>query len=50
MQCYGKTIVGASGVNADSFYISQDIKVLAVADGASGAYNKVAGRICLLLI
>lgn len=47
MQCYGRTVVGASGVNADSLYVSQDNKVFAVADGASGAYDKVAaGRIC----
>lgn len=47
MQCYGKSVVGASGVNADSFYISADKKVFAVADGASGAYDKVAaGKIC----
>lgn len=47
MQSYGRTKAGASGINADSFYISQDRKVFAVADGASGAYDKTAaGRIC----
>ncbi|WMM25473.1 SpoIIE family protein phosphatase [Tissierella sp. MB52-C2] len=48
MEYYGLTEVGASGINADSYYISQDEKVFAVADGASGAFDKVeAGIICM---
>lgn len=48
MEYYGLTEVGASGTNADSYYISQDEKVFAVADGASGAFDKVeAGTICM---
>lgn len=48
MEVFGKSIVGASGINADRYFISEDIKVFAVADGASGAFDKVAaGEYCL---
>ncbi len=35
--CYGNSLVGTSGVNGDSFYISPDNKVFMISDGASGA-------------
>jgi serine/threonine protein phosphatase PrpC len=34
---YGATLVGSSGINGDSFYISPDNKVYVLSDGASGA-------------
>ena len=34
---YGATLVGSSGINGDSFYISPDEKVFILSDGASGA-------------
>lgn len=51
MEYYGLTEVGASGINADSYHISQDRKIFAIADGASGAFDKVgAGVICMNVI
>lgn len=51
MEYYGLAEVGASGINADSYYISQDRKILSIADGASGAFDKVgAGVICMDVI
>lgn len=35
--CYGNSLVGTSGVNGDSFYISPDNTVFMLSDGASGA-------------
>jgi serine/threonine protein phosphatase PrpC len=46
MECYGKSIGGSSGVNADVFFISLDNKVLVVSDGASGAFDKVEASKC----
>lgn len=36
-KCFGKSIVGTSGVNGDAFYISSDKSTIVLADGASGA-------------
>lgn len=36
-KCFGKSIVGTSGVNGDAFYISSDKSTIILADGASGA-------------
>lgn len=36
-KCFGKSIVGTSGVNGDAFYISADNSTIVLADGASGA-------------
>lgn len=36
-KCYGNSLVGTSGVNGDSFYISPDNTVFTLSDGASGA-------------
>lgn len=36
-QCYGNSLVGTSGINGDSFYISPDNTVFMLSDGASGA-------------
>ena len=48
MEYYGLTEVGSSGINADSYYISQDRKIFAISDGASGAFDKIgAGTICM---
>lgn len=48
MEVFGRSIVGASGINADRYFISEDMKVFAVADGASGAFDKVAaGEYCI---
>ncbi|MGF7056846.1 hypothetical protein [Brassicibacter mesophilus] len=48
MNCFGLTEVGASSINADSYYISRDNNVFAISDGASGAFDKVgAGVICM---
>ena len=48
MEVFGRSIVGASRVNADRYFKSEDMKVLAVADGASGAFDKVAaGEYCV---
>ena len=41
MECYGLSIVGASGVNGDKYFVSIDKNVFAISDGASGAYDKV---------
>lgn len=35
--CYGNSLVGTSGTNGDSFYISPDNTVFMLSDGASGA-------------
>lgn len=51
MDYYVLTEVGASGVNADRYYISQDKKIFAMSDGASGAFDKVgAGIICMDIV
>lgn len=51
MNVFSRSFVGPSGINADSLFISGDSNVFAVADGASGAYDKVsAGRICTEVI
>jgi protein phosphatase len=48
MDVFCRSIVGASGINADQCLISEDMKVFAVADGASGAFDKVAaGEYCV---
>ena len=36
-KCFGKSVVGTSGVNGDAFYISSDKSTIVLADGASGA-------------
>ncbi|MDE5742675.1 MAG: SpoIIE family protein phosphatase [Oscillospiraceae bacterium] len=36
-KCYGNSLVGTSGINGDSFYISPDNTVFMLSDGASGA-------------
>lgn len=35
--CYGNSLVGTSGINGDSFYISPDNTVFMLSDGASGS-------------
>ncbi len=35
--CYGNSLVGTSGINGDSFYISPDNRIFMISDGASGA-------------
>lgn len=51
MEHYGLTKIGASRVNADSYYISQNREIFAIADGASGAFDKVeSGVICMDVI
>ena len=42
MHIFSRTLVGGSGINGDDFYTSSDGRVLVIADGASGAYDKVA--------
>ncbi len=47
MNVYGDSLTGKSGINADSYFISEKDQVYVIADGASGAKNKVlAGTIC----
>ena len=36
-ECYGNSVVGTSGINGDSFFISSDNTTILLADGASGA-------------
>ena len=45
---YGATLVGSSGINGDSFYISPDEKVFILSDGASGAGKN--GKVLIYLI
>lgn len=40
MDCYGLTEVGSSGVNADRYHISQDKKIFALSDEASGSFEE----------
>lgn len=47
--CYGNSLVGTSGVNGDSFYISPDNRVFMLSDGASGAGSEgkvIMSRTC----
>lgn len=48
MEFYSKSIVGSSGVNGDKCYVSDDKTVFAVADGASGAKDKVYASLCCI--
>lgn len=48
MEHYAISLVGASGCNGDAYWVSEDCKIVAVADGASGAFDKVAASsICM---
>lgn len=47
--CYGNSLVGTSGVNGDSFYISPDNTVFMLSDGASGAGSEgkvIMSKLC----
>ncbi|MDE7278588.1 MAG: SpoIIE family protein phosphatase [Oscillospiraceae bacterium] len=48
-KCYGNSLVGTSGINGDSFYISPDNTVFMLSDGASGAGSEgkvIMSRTC----
>lgn len=48
MDCYYCSIVGSSRVNGDKAFLSEDKRVFAISDGASGAYDKVkASTLCI---
>ncbi len=47
MNTHVESLTGKSGINADSYFTSEENQVYVIADGASGAKNKVlAGKIC----
>lgn len=48
IKAFGASITGSSGINADKYFISSDNKLLAVSDGASGAYDKVGASACCI--
>lgn len=48
MEAYSKSIVGSSRVNGDKCFISGNKSVFAVADGASGAKDKVQASLCCI--
>lgn len=41
MDIFYKTIAGASGINGDSIFVSSDLNLFALSDGASGSFDKV---------
>lgn len=51
--CFGESLVGTSGINGDSFFISPDHSTILLADGASGAGKEgkvLMSKLCVEMI